>query len=93
MYRDNRSEGLEVIGINVDEDPAAARRYLKNNPLPFKVVMDSKKSIMNRFQTRGVPTTFWVTRNGQIRQRSVGYDDKQKPKVMKWLDSLLDSSK
>ena len=93
MYRDKSGEGLEVIGINVDEDPAAARRYLKNNPLPFKVVMDSDKSIMNRFQTRGVPTTFWVTTDGKIRQRSVGYDDKQKQKVMKWLDSLLDSSK
>ncbi len=91
MYRDKHGEGLEVIGINVDEDPAAARRYLKQNPLPFKVVMDSKKAIMNTFQTRGVPTTFWVTRNGQIRQRSVGYDDKKKHQVMQWLQSLLDS--
>jgi hypothetical protein len=53
--------------------------------------MDSKKAIMNTFQTRGVPTTFWVTRNGQIRQRSVGYDEKKKHQVMQWLQSLLDS--
>ena len=91
IYRDKHGAGLEVIGINVDEDPAAARRYLKKNPLPFPVVMDSKKQIMNQFQTRGVPTTFWVTRGGQIRQRSVGYDDSMKSKVLSWLDSLLES--
>jgi protein-disulfide isomerase/thiol-disulfide isomerase/thioredoxin/uncharacterized membrane protein len=91
IYRDKHGEGLEVIGINVDEDPAAARRYLKQNPLPFPVVMDSKKQIMSQFHTRGVPTTFWVTRGGQIRQRSVGYDDSMKGKVLIWLESLLES--
>jgi len=91
MYRDKHGEGLEVIGINVDKDPAAARRFLKQNPLPFKVVMDGNKAIMNTFQTRGVPTTFWVTRSGEIRQRSVGYDEKKKHQVMQWLQALLDS--
>jgi len=91
IYRDKHGEGLEVIGINVDEDPAAARRYLKQNPLPFPVVMDSKKQIMKLFQTRGVPTTFWVTRSGQIRQRSVGYDESKKQRVLEWVQSLLES--
>ncbi|MBJ93656.1 MAG: hypothetical protein CMP23_04190 [Rickettsiales bacterium] len=93
LYLKHKDAGLEVIGINVDENPAAARRYLKENPLPFKVVMDGKKDIMSRFQTRGVPTTFWVTAEGKIRQRSVGYDDSKKYQFEQWLNSLLSSSR
>jgi protein-disulfide isomerase/uncharacterized membrane protein/peroxiredoxin len=75
MYEQLRAEGIEVLGVNVDENEAAARAYLKANPLPFKVVLDTKAAVMDRFDTRGVPTTFWVTSSGKIRQRSVGFDE------------------
>jgi len=89
IHEQNKHNGLTVIGVNVDSDPAAARRYLAQNPLPFPVVMDHDKAIMDRFQTRGVPTTFWVKRDGVIRQRSVGYDDSAKGKVLSWVADLL----
>ncbi len=91
FYEAHKAEGLQVIGVNVDEDPAAARAHLAHNPLPFPVVLDTDKAIMKRFQTRGVPTTFWVTRDGTIRQRSVGYDAAARPTVERWLRELLDS--
>ena len=91
FYEAHKGEGLQIIGMNVDQNPAAARAHLKKNPLPFPVVLDSDKAIMNQFHTRGVPTTFWVTRDGTIRQRSVGYDDAARPKVEQWLRELLGS--
>ena len=91
FYERYKDQGLQVIGMNVDENPAAARAYLKKSPLPFPVVLDSEKTIMNRFHSRGVPTTFWVTRDGTIRQRSVGYEEAARPKVERWLKELLDS--
>lgn len=89
FHEQYKDAGLQVIGINVDENPAAARAYLKSNPLPFPVVLDGKKDIMNRFHSRGVPTTFWVTADGTIRQRSIGYDDDARPKVERWLNELM----
>ena len=91
FYERYKDQGLQVIGMNVDQNPAAARAHLRANPLPFPVVLDGNKDIMNRFHSRGVPTTFWVTRDGTIRQRSVGYDDAARPKVERWLKELLDS--
>ena len=38
------------------------------------------------------PTTFWVTRDGRIRQRSVGYSDESRPKLLRWINELLASS-
>lgn len=75
LYEQYKSQGLEVIGVNVDEKQEAGEAYLQANPLPFPVVWDGGKKVMSRFDTRGVPTTFWVKRDGTIRQRTVGYDE------------------
>lgn len=89
FYEQYKSQGLQVVGINVDSDKSAALGYLKANPLPFPVVLDPDKGVMSRFDGKGTPTTFWVTREGRIRQRSVGYDDKARPKLLRWINELL----
>jgi protein-disulfide isomerase/peroxiredoxin len=75
LYNQYEAKGLQVIGVNVDRDRSAADAYLAANPLPFPVVYDTSNDVMDRFDTRGVPTTFWVQDDGVIRQRSVGYDE------------------
>ncbi len=89
FYERYKDQGLQVVGMNVDKDVNAARRYLKENPLPFPVVLDGDKAIMNRFDGKGVPTTFWIKGDGEIRQRSVGYEESARPKVERWLQDLL----
>ena len=89
FYERYKDQGLQVVGMNVDQDINAARRYLKENPLPFPVVLDGDKAIMNRFDGKGVPTTFWIKGDGEIRQRSVGYEEAARPKVERWLQDLL----
>ncbi len=77
LYESMKDDGLVVIGVNVDRDRSAADRYLAANPLPFPVVYDTRNEVMDRFDTRGVPTTFWVQPDGTIRQRSTGYDEEK----------------
>ena len=81
LYAQLSGQGLQIIGVNVDRDRSAADAYLAGNPLPFPVVYDTNNATMDRFDTRGVPTTFWVESDGTIRQRSVGYDESGKAKV------------
>ncbi len=82
LYDEFKARGLEVVGVNVDADRKAADAYLAENPLPFPIVADTDKSVMGRFDTRGVPTTFWVKKDGTIRKRSIGYDEGGKPKMI-----------
>ena len=67
IWQKYKDQGLQVIGMNVDENLGAAKKYLKDSPLPFPIVLDPDKAIMNRFEGKGVPTTFWVKRDGEIR--------------------------
>lgn len=76
-WRQQHGAGLQVLGVNVDSEPDRARAWLAANPLPFPVILDTDKAIMDTFQSRGggVPLTFWVRRDGTIRQRTTGYDE------------------
>lgn len=89
IYETYKAQGLTVIGVNVDSNPAKTKAFLKKSPLPFPVVLDPDKAIMDRFEGEGVPTTFWVRKDGVIRQRSVGYEESAKPKVLGWVQDLL----
>ena len=90
-YEANKGRGLKVIAVNVDADPARRDAYLSEHPLPFPVLDDSSKTIMNSFQSRGggIPLTFWVERSGFIRQRTTGYDDAAHAKFLENVDELL----
>jgi protein-disulfide isomerase/peroxiredoxin len=90
-WEKHHGEGLQVIGINVDSDPSKTRAWLRDNPLPFPVILDTDKAIMDTFQSRngGVPLTFWVQRDGVIRQRSTGYDDAAHAQFMESVRQLL----
>jgi protein-disulfide isomerase/peroxiredoxin/uncharacterized membrane protein len=72
LYSRYKDQGLKVIGVTVDEDPKDARVWLEENVMSFPILSDPKSELVDRFQTRGVPTTFWILPDGQIRQRTVG---------------------
>jgi len=45
---------------------------------------------MNRFDTRGTPTTFWIQRDGTIRQRTVGYDERGRADLEASVQAILE---
>lgn len=74
LYPALAAKGLEIVAVSIDKDLGKLKRHLANQPLPFPVVVDPQQELMNGFDTRGTPTTFWITSSGRIRQRTIGYD-------------------
>ena len=90
LYEQHKADGLQVIGINVDKQVPAAKAYLKRDPLPFTVALDSNSELFNSFDSAGMPTTFWITKSGVIRQRSVGYDERRGEAMFEqWITELM----
>lgn len=89
LYEQYSAQGLMVIGINIDQDVRDAQAYLRANPLPFPVLLDTDNALMARFDAQSVPTTFWVTRTGQIRQKTTGYSESQRDEVEEFVQQLL----
>ncbi|MCB9685587.1 MAG: thioredoxin domain-containing protein [Alphaproteobacteria bacterium] len=79
---------LEIVAVDIDEVPARGEAWLRKTPLPFPIGVDPGGRFMAGWDTRGTPTSFWVTADGEIRQRTIGYDDKR-PKVLREHASAL----
>ena len=89
LYEKYKDQGLIVVGINVDTDPRKVKAFLKQTPLPFDVVLDTDSAIHKQFDATSVPATYWINTKGQIERKTVGYDERKKKELDKYVQSLL----
>jgi thiol-disulfide isomerase/thioredoxin len=55
----------KVIGINVDKNQEDGEDFVKELKLPFPIVYDSDKSVVEAFNPMGFPAIYYV-KNGQV---------------------------
>jgi peroxiredoxin len=61
-------EAVTVVGVDVDEAPAAVQAFVDELGLTFPIALDEGAEISGRYNVRGLPTTFFVDSSGIIRQ-------------------------
>ena len=71
-YQEYRDNGLVVLGVNQGEDPATVRNFLQQLALDFPVVLDQQLQVSQRYHVNSLPTTFFIDRNGIIRDQVIG---------------------
>ncbi len=89
MYTKYKDQGFNVVAVNIDQEEVKGRGYLKQNPLPFLVALDTLTTFESTLDTRELPTAFWVTKSGVIRQRTIGFDEKAKPELEANVQALI----
>jgi cytochrome c biogenesis protein CcmG/thiol:disulfide interchange protein DsbE len=66
-------DGLVVIGVNLDHDPALAREFLSDNGANFGIVYDPEGTIAQQFKPPSMPTSYLIDREGHIRYVHPGF--------------------
>lgn len=74
MYERYHGRGLEVVGVSEDVVVEAVARYVRENKIPYSVVLDSDNAVFEAYGVLGLPTTFILDGNGRIRQQWIGFD-------------------
>ena len=76
-YEQYNDKGLEIIAVAMHYDPPSrVISYSKNNKLPFPVVLDSNKEIMNKFNNiKLTPTTVNLDQDGYVKNTIIGEID------------------
>ncbi len=73
--------GLSIVGVDLDEPAAAVRKYVESIGVTYPIWVDAPLSqsgfdrtreLFNRFGGVGLPTTFFIYRNGTIQSMHVG---------------------
>jgi thiol-disulfide isomerase/thioredoxin len=73
MQQKYERDGLVIVAVNVDNDLAAAQRFLKENRANFQVHYDDDKSLARRFEVVAMPSSFLLDGNGQLVASHLGF--------------------
>jgi peroxiredoxin len=92
LWQRHHAAGLQVIGINVDEDIEAARQFAREHELPFPLVQDEGRAVSTLYHVPGYPTHFIVDRRGRIRFSGLGFNLADVAAVSQEVETLLQES-
>jgi cytochrome c biogenesis protein CcmG/thiol:disulfide interchange protein DsbE len=67
-----QDSGVVVVGVNFEDETAAARGYVRTADVTYPVVEDADSSTALAYGLRGVPETFIVNRSGRVVNRIIG---------------------
>ncbi len=66
LYDEKRADGLEVLAINWQDDPATATSFFDSHNLTLPLLLDRSGSVYTQYRLQGLPDSFFIDREGNI---------------------------
>lgn len=77
VYEKHKAEGFELVGISLDTDTRGnLPGFLVANKIGYKVLLGDLATARAYGGVSSIPTTFFVGKDGEIKNAHVGYMDK-----------------
>jgi peroxiredoxin len=84
-----RSAGLQVYGVNVDDDQSRALAFARGEAVTFPLLLDPEKAVSRSYQVDNLPLTLLIDRNGVVRNVFRDYNAKSENLYLQQLRALL----
>ena len=72
MYEELSGEGLVILAVNLQENPARVKKFVENLGFTFPVLLATNQEVSLAYNIRYIPTTFFVDKNGIIQDIKMG---------------------
>ncbi|MBC7263773.1 MAG: TlpA family protein disulfide reductase [Chloroflexi bacterium] len=72
IHEEYGDDGLVILAANINEPKEGVQEFVTHYSLTFRILLDSSGQVARLYQVRGIPTTFFIDRDGIIRDRVVG---------------------
>lgn len=86
------SRGGMVLGVSVDEDPAAYLKFLKDQEVNFPTYRDPTRKTALDYGTSMYPETYVIDRRGKIARKLIGPQQWDSPDLRAYFDAILGQS-
>lgn len=73
MHQQYHNEGLQIIGINLDENPDDAIKFLSEYPASFTLASDLSKQCAEELGVPAMPSSYLIDKKGVIRHIHLGF--------------------
>ncbi len=80
LHQKYGAKGLVVLAVNVDEDAAAMKDFLKSHPASFTIVRDAGKKLVSTVNIASMPTSFVIGTDGKVASVHKGFHGKESAK-------------
>jgi len=71
-YEAHRADGLVLVGIDVQEEDGVVRDYVTRYGLTYTIGMDVTGAVFRAYRVFGLPTHYFIDRDGIVRDRVFG---------------------
>jgi thiol-disulfide isomerase/thioredoxin len=91
LHQQINADDFSVIAINQMEDSDQVFAFtgqLEVDPT-FEILFDSRSEVSQAYAVRGLPTTYLIDKQGNIRYRAVGGREFNHPEVVKIISDLI----
>ena len=73
IYKKYKRLGFTLLGVNVEQDSSAAKKWLKDVTTSFPILLDSTNKVSKLYNVSAMPTTVLIDRSGNMRFLHKGY--------------------
>jgi cytochrome c biogenesis protein CcmG, thiol:disulfide interchange protein DsbE len=88
MSQKLQDKGVVVLGVSVDVDQDAYRKFLAEHKVSFLTVRDGDHKVPDLYGTFRWPETYIIGRDGIVRRKFIGPVDWNSPEVVDFLTKL-----
>ena len=77
MQERHGDDGLVIIGVNMDSDPAEATAFLQEFPADFQIINDPDGELAREHDVIAMPSSYVFDRSGVLLTRHLGFKVKR----------------
>src|SRR5215470_27110 len=90
LYREFKSKGLEIVGVNVKDKRPDALAFLKKYQISYPIIMDPEGEAGLLYGAFGMPITYLIDRKGVVQARLLGGADWHTPGARNLIKTLVE---
>jgi len=72
LYNKFASRDFEIVAVNLQEKNKQVSKFVADNGLTFKILLDKSGSIGAAYGARSIPTTYIISKDGSVLARTIG---------------------
>jgi cytochrome c biogenesis protein CcmG, thiol:disulfide interchange protein DsbE len=89
LSKQYKDKGFVVLGVNIDNDLAAAQKFLKDVPVSFPIVSDTGKQVAKSYAPPTMPSSYLVDKSGKVHVVHAGFKASDAAKLEAEIKALL----
>ena len=89
LHHEFKDKGLQIVGINMDENAGDAKAFLAKTPAQFTIVADTSTQCAKDFDVKAMPSSYLIDRKGVVHHVHQGFRSEDIKELRALVEHLL----